>query len=194
MNRTFYLLALAGVVLGVSTVSLSANIAKSATNMGEFRDGSHDFDWDIGTWKIHQKRRLHPLTGSTSWVEYDGTDVVRKLWDGANEGVVQSAGPAGHIQIFTLRLFNPQTRQWNIYFANRASGSMGEPVVGKFKNGLGEFYDDEIYKGRPIRVRFSVSDITPKSCHFEQAFSADGGKTWETNFDVAETLVASTKH
>jgi len=153
------------------------------------RDGQHDFDWDIGTWKTHQKRLLHPLTGSSAWVEYDGTDVVRKVWDGANQGIVEADGSAGHLEIFTLRLYNPQAHQWNIYFANSRSGSLSPPAIGEFKNGRGEFFDQEDLNGKSIFVRFSVSDITPNSCHFEQAFSADGGKTWETNFIVTETLV-----
>ena len=157
--------------------------------VGAQRDGSHDFDWDIGIWKIHQKRLLHPLTGSATWIEYKGSDAVRKLWDGANEGLVVSDGPAGHLEIFTLRLYDSDAHKWNIYFANRAGGTMSLPVVGEFTNGRGTFYDNETYKGKPIKVRFAVSDITRNSCHFEQAFSADGGKTWETNFVVAETLV-----
>jgi hypothetical protein len=153
------------------------------------RDGQHDFDWDMGTWKTHQRRLLHPLTGSTSWVEYQGTDVVRKIWDGANQGLVEADGPAGHLEIFTLRLYDPQAQQWNIYFTNPASGTLSPPSVGEFKNGRGEFYDQETYNGKSILVRFSVSDITPNSCHFEQAFSPDGGRTWEVNFIVSETLV-----
>lgn len=153
------------------------------------RDGSHDFDWDMGSWKIHQKRLLHPLTGSSTWVEYDGTDVVRKIWDGANEGLVKSEGPGGHLEIYTLRVYNPDAHQWNIYFTNPATGALGQPAVGEFKNGRGDFYDQETYNGRAILLRFSVFDITSTSCHFEQAFSADGGNTWETNFVVTETLV-----
>jgi hypothetical protein len=153
------------------------------------RDGQHDFDWDIGTWMTHQRRLLHPLTGSTTWVEYNGTDVVRKIWDGANSGVVEADGPSGHLEIFTLRLYNPESHQWSISFTNPATGTMSIPSVGEFKNGRGEFYDQETYNGRTILLRFDVSDITPTSCRFEQAFSDDGGKTWETNFIVTETRV-----
>ena len=168
----------------------SANASKaSPQSASPQHDGKHDFDWDIGTWKTHQRRLLHPLTGSTTWVEYDGTDVVRKIWDGANQGLVEADGPAGHLEIYTLRLYNPEAHQWNIYFANSASGSLSLPVVGEFKNGHAEFYDQETYNGRAIFVRFSISDITADSCHFEQAFSADGGKTWDPNFIVTETLV-----
>jgi hypothetical protein len=152
-------------------------------------DGRHDFDWDIGTWKTHQKRLLHPLTGSTTWVEYQGTDVVRKIWDGANEGQIEADGPAGHLEIYTLRLYNPDARQWSISFTNSATGALSVPAIGVFKNGRGEFYDQETYNGKAILLRFSVFDITPDSCSFEQAFSADGGKTWEPNFLVTETRV-----
>jgi len=151
--------------------------------------GVHDFDWDIGTWATHQRRLVHPLTGSTKWVDYHGTDVVRKIWDGANSGLIEADGPAGHLEIYTLRLYDPQSHQWNISFTNPAVGSLGTPVTGEFRNGRGDFYDRETYNGRSIRVRFSVFDITPDSCHFEQAFSADGGRTWETNFIVTETRV-----
>ena len=165
------------------------NSGASSTTQEPARDGQHDFDWDIGTWKIHVRRLQRPLTGSTTWVEYDGTDVVRKFWEGANQGVVEWNSPAGHLEIFTLRLYNAEAHQWNIYFANSAGGPLSQPVVGEFKNGRGEFYDQEPYNGRTILVRFAVSDITPNSCRFEQAFSADGAKTWEVNLVVTETLV-----
>jgi len=154
------------------------------------RDGQHDFDWDIGAWKVHMRRLLHPLTGSTTWVEYDGTDVVRKVWDGrANLGEVEIAGPAGHLELLTLRLYNSQAHQWSINISNSATGTLSPPAIGEFKNGRGDFYDQETYNGRTILVRLGVSDITPNSCRFDQAFSADGGKTWEVNLIVTETLV-----
>jgi hypothetical protein len=153
------------------------------------RDGQHDWDWDIGTWKTHQKRLLRPLTGSTTWVEYNGTDVVRKVWDGATTGIVEADGPAGHLEIFTLRLYDPQAHQWGVSFANSRTGTLSQPAIGEFKNGRGDFYDQEPINGRMILLRFSVFDITPTSCRFEQAFSDDGGTTWEVNFIVTETLM-----
>lgn len=170
-------------VAGLATMTAQADSPVSQ------RDGRHDFDWDIGTWKTHQRRLLHPLTGSTTWVEYNGTDVVRNIWDGANEGLVEADGPAGHLEIYTLRLYNPEAHQWNIYFTNSAGGVLSPPAIGEFRNGRGEFYDQETLSGRAILVRFGVSDITHSSCRFEQAFSADGGKTWEVNFVVTETLM-----
>lgn len=180
------ILLIAGLTIGAT--SAKTRLAKQVPAATE-RDGQHDFDWDIGTWKTHQRRLLHPLTGSTTWVEYNGTDVVQKVWQGASVGKIEADGPSGHLEIFTLRLYNPQAHQWSVYFTNPASGILSLPAVGEFKNGRAEFYDQETYNDRIIWVRFSISDITPNSCHFEQAFSPDGGKTWEPNFIVTETLV-----
>jgi hypothetical protein len=155
------------------------------------RDGRHDFDFEFGSWKIHLKRLLRPLTGSTSWVEYDGTSVVRKVWNGrANLGELEVSGPAGHIEGLSLRLYNPQSRQWYISWANASDGALGVPMVGGFQNGRGEFYDQEPLNGRAIFVRFIFSDITPKTFRLEQAFSADGGKTWEANWLASFTKVS----
>jgi len=152
------------------------------------RDGQHDFDFEIGTWKTHLKRLLHPLTGSTTWVGYEGTTVVRKVWNGqANLLELEAAGPAGHFQGMSLRLYNPQSHQWSLNFANSGSGTLSVPTIGEFKNGRGEFYDQETFNGRDILVRFIISDITPDSCHFEQAFSDDGGITWEVNWVATDS-------
>lgn len=153
------------------------------------RDGSHDFDWDIGVWKTQQRRRLHPLTGSSTWVDYHGTDIVRNLWNGANTGMIEADGPAGHLEIFTIRLYDPDSHQWGIAFTNPEAGVMSPTLTGGFRNGRAEFYDQEPYKGRQIYVRFAISDITASTCRFEQSFSDDGGRTWEVNFIVTETKV-----
>jgi len=154
------------------------------------RDGQHDFDFEVGTWKTHLKRLVHPLTGSTTWVEYAGTSVVRKVWNGrANLLELEVDGPSGHIEALSLRLYNPDTHQWSLNFSNSASGSMGQPAIGEFKNGRGEFYNQETFNGRTIFVRFVIFDITADSCRFEQSFSADGGKTWEPNWIATDTRV-----
>src|SRR5215213_2466036 len=139
------------------------------------RGGQHDFDFEIGTWKTHLKRLLRPLTGSTTWVEYDGTTVVRKVWNGrANLVELAVDGAAGHIEALSLRLYNPESRQWSLNFSNSSVGTMAQPTIGEFRNGRGEFYDQETLNGRAILVRFIISNITPDSVHFEQAFSGDG--------------------
>ena len=150
------------------------------------RDGQRDFDWEIGTWKTQLKRRLKPLTGSNEWVEYQGTTIVRPVWGGrANLVELDVTGPAGHIEGLSLRLYNPETKLWSLNFSNSAGGEMSPPTLGSFKDGRGEFYSEETLGDRPILVRFVISDITPTSARFEQAFSGDGGKTWEVNW-IAE--------
>jgi hypothetical protein len=152
------------------------------------RDGQHDFDFDIGVWKTHLWRLLHPLTGSNEWTEYQGTTVVRKIWNGrANLAELEADGPTGHLQVLSLRLYNPQSCQWSLYAANSRSGTLSVPTVGEFKNGRGEFFDQEVFNDRTILVRNVWSDITLDSCRFEQAFSTDGGKTWEVNWIAIDT-------
>jgi hypothetical protein len=154
-------------------------------------DGQHDFDFEFGSWNIHLKRLLHPLTGSTTWVEFDGTSVTRKAWDGrAQLEEFETDSPvAGHIEGLTLRLYNPQTHQWRLYWANSKNGVMDSPQIGEFKNGRGEFFAQDILDGRAILIRFIWSDTTTSKPHFEQSFSVDGGKTWEVNWITDQTRV-----
>lgn len=152
--------------------------------------GAHDFDFEIGTWKTHLRRLLKPLTGSTTWVEYDGTTVVRKVWGGAANLVeLQVDGPAGHFEGLSLRLFNPQSHQWSLNFANRASGSMAVPTIGSFRDGRGEFFDQEEVNGRFVLVRLVTLVVNADTCRFEQAYSTDGGTTWEVNWIAVDTRV-----
>jgi hypothetical protein len=152
------------------------------------RSGQRDFDFEIGKWKTQLKRRLRPLTGSNEWVEYQGTTVVRKVLDGkANLVELDVTGPSGRIEGMSLRLYNPEARQWSLNFANAASGTLTPPVIGEFKNGRGEFYGADTLGARAILVRFVIFDITPDSAKFEQAFSSDGGKTWEVNWVATDT-------
>jgi hypothetical protein len=153
-------------------------------------DGQRDFDFHIGTWKTHLRRLVDPLTGSTKWVEYEGITLVRKVWNGrANLVELVADGPAGHFEGLNLRLYNPQSCQWSLNFANSNGGTLSPPTIGEFKNGRGEFFSQETLNGRAILVRFVVSEITPNSCRFEQAFSDDGGKTWEINWIATDTRV-----
>jgi hypothetical protein len=152
------------------------------------QSGQHDFDFEIGSWKTHLSQLAHPLTGSHTWVEYEGTTVVRSIWNGrANLVELEADGPAGHFEGLNLRLYNPQSHQWSLNFANSGSGSLSTPTVGEFKNGRGKFFDQETLNGRAILVRFVISNISPNSCRFEQAFSDDGGRTWEVNWIATDT-------
>jgi hypothetical protein len=171
----------------------SSDAPKTSAPQGSAEhDGRHDFDFEIGTWRIHLKRLDRRLVGSTTWVEFDGTSVTRKVWGGrANLEEFEVDSPTGHIEGMTLRLYDPQTRQWSLYWATSKSGAMGPPTIGEFKNGRGEFFDTEPSgpNGRSILIRFVWSDITPNSAHFEQSFSDDGGKTWEVNWITDQTRV-----
>jgi hypothetical protein len=150
---------------------------------GTARDGQHDFDFNIGTWKTHISRLQNPLTGSTTWVEYDGISVVREILNGhANLFELTADGPAGHIEGVGLRLYNPQSHQWSLNWANGKTGILGVPTIGEFENGRGVFVDQELFNDRVILVRNSFMDITPDSARFEQTFSDDEGKTWEKNW------------
>ena len=158
---------------------------------GVLRDGSHDFDFEIGSWKIHLKKLMHPLTGSTTWVEFDGTSVTRKIWDGRSQiEEFETDNPtSGHIEGLTLRLYNPVAHQWNLNWATSKTGTMAVPTIGEFKNGRGEFYDYEPINDRMVLVRFLWTNTTTDTPHFEQSFSEDGGKTWEVNWITDETRV-----
>ncbi|MGC2061181.1 MAG: hypothetical protein WA653_23175, partial [Candidatus Sulfotelmatobacter sp.] len=157
--------------------------ASGAAQKSVERDGQHDFDFEVGSWKIHLKRRLHPLTGSNTWVEFDGTSVTRKVWDGRSQiEEFETDSSTGHIEGLTLRLYNPESHQWSLYWANSKDGKMFVPQIGEFKNGRGEFYAQDTLNGKMIFVRFIWTNTSSSMPHFEQSFSEDGGKSWEVNW------------
>ena len=188
------------IVVGLIAVSLAydkervmAQSEKASTQQSDSvkRNGQHDFDYAVGSWKIHLKRLKQRLVGSTEWVELDGTIVCRKVMDGraeVEEMNVESADKQMHIQGLALRLYNPESHQWSIYWVNGADGILEpNPMVGEFRNGRGEFYNQQTYQGRAIYARFVWTDVTTDKPHFEQSFSVDGGKTWETNWITDQT-------
>jgi hypothetical protein len=179
-------LILCGLFATGPSVSALAQVSSAATPKA--RDGQPDFDFEIGTWTTRLSRLLRPLTGSTTWVEYVGTTVVHKVWNGrANLVELEVDGQAGHLEGLSLRLYNPQSRQWSLNFSNSAGGTLSPPAIGEFRNGRGEFFSQETLNGRAILVRFVISDVTSTSCRFEQSFSDDGGKTWEVNWIAVDT-------
>ncbi len=157
-------------------------------------DGQHDFDFEIGTWDTELKRLLHPLTGSREWVACRGTTLVHKVWNGrANLVELAADCPSGHFDALNLRLYNPASHQWTLNFANAAAGTLGQPTVGKFKHGRGEFYDQELFNGRAILVRFVIVPVSADVYRFEQSFSDDGGRTWELNWVATDTRVKDSR-
>jgi len=173
--------------LGQNSDAAKAGSQPSSTE----RDGQHDFDFELGSWKIHLKRLVHPLTGSTTWVEFDGTSVTRKIWDGRAqvEQFETDSSAGGHIEGLTLRLYHPQSHQWRLYWANSKVGILDPPQIGEFRNGLGEFYAQDAINGKTILIRFIWSNTNTSTPHFEQSFSDDGGKTWEVNWITDQVRV-----
>jgi len=160
------------------------------TSSDKVRDGSHDFDFLFGAWEIENHRLDAPISGSSCWYEFKGKGVVRPIWGGAaNMDEFEGESPKGRIHGITLRLYDQNSGQWRLYWANRTRGVLETPTIGEFKNGRGEFFDQEIFDGKAIYVRYVWSNITQDSCQWEQAFSADGGKTWETNWIMKLTRV-----
>lgn len=157
----------------------------------EPRDGQHDFDFELGKWKIHLRKLKNPLHGSKEWIEFDGTSVTRPLWDGKSqvEEFEVDSPVVGHIEGMTLRLYSPTAHQWSLYWANQKNGRFDIPTIGEFKDGRGEFFDQEVFEGRTILVRYVWTNTTTKMPHFEQSYSTDGGKTWEVNWITDQTRV-----
>jgi hypothetical protein len=152
--------------------------------------GQRDFDFAFGKWRTHIKRLRRPLSGSNDWVEYQGTHTIRKIWDGrANLGELEADGPEGHIEALSPRYFDPQTHLWQVSYGSPRDGTLSSPLVGEFKNGRGEFYGQDTYEGRAVLVREIYSPIDATTRELEVAYSADGGKSWETNWTMIDTLV-----
>lgn len=156
------------------------------------RDGRHDFDFLHGTWRIHNRRLRTPLSGSSDWIEFEGRSVERPLWNGqANLEEYEATLPDGTpIHGLALRLYDPQSRRWTIHWSNSAKGTLDPPMTGTFRDGVGEFLSHEDYNGRMILVRFHWTNPAPGVARWEQAFSADAGRTWETNWIMEFSRVA----
>lgn len=152
------------------------------------RDGQQDFDWEIGTWHTQLKRLAQPLSGKTDWIEYKGTSVVKGVMGKrANLVELDVSGPAGRIVGVSLRLYQPASGQWTLNFANLANGKMTEPMYGTFQHGRGHFYGQDTVNGRMVLVRFLIIPVNKDQWRFEQAYSADGGATWEDNWIAIDT-------
>ena len=145
---------------------------------------NHDFDFLFGRWTVRNRRLKEWLAGSDEWIEFDATCVARPVWGGiANMDEYEALDtPIGAIHGMTLRLFDEKSGQWAIYWANQKRGRLDPPMFGAWKDGLGEFYDQELFGDRMVYVRFLWTNDEPDAARWEQAFSVDGGRTWETNW------------
>jgi len=161
------------------------------------RDGVHDFDFLHGTWHIHNRRLRKPLSASDEWYEFEGTSVEHPIWDGqGNLEEYDATLPNGtRLRGLALRLYDPRAERWTIHWSNSATGTLDAPMTGTFRDGVGEFYSHEDYQGRMVFVRFRWTSAGPNAARWEQAFSADAGTTWETNWimQFTRTDVAPTR-
>lgn len=176
--------------LGFAQNAAESPSAKAQPAAAGEHDGRNDFDPLLGKWKYHLKRRVNPLTGSNTWVEFEGTGACYKVWDGSQLDTIEVDGPGGHISGLTLRVYNSQSHQWRLYWANKNIGILDPPQVGEFKNGRGEFFAQDTINGKTILIRYQWTNLTTTP-HFEQSFSDDGGKTWEVNWITDQTRVSN---
>jgi len=186
-----WLVVASACAVGAPSSTASANTpADSALAIPATPAGSaHDFDFEHGRWHTALRRRLHPLSGSDVWADYAGTTIVRPVSGGrANLVELDVSGPAGRIQGLSLRLFDPKQKRWTLNFSDAASGTLAEPMTGGFGGSpRGVFYSAEEFDGRRVLVRFVIESMSADRCRFEQAFSVDGGATWETNWIAVDT-------
>jgi hypothetical protein len=153
------------------------------------RDGHSGFDFLLGKWKTHYMRLRHPLSGEHDWYDCYGTSVIRPFWGGS--GNLEDADircPAHPFRGLTLRLYSAASREWMLYWGTQKSGlAQGLPQVGRFDaRGVGEFFAPDTFDGKRVVVRYRW-ELRNGAPHFEQAFSTDGGKTWETNWTTDYT-------
>jgi len=153
------------------------------------RASMHDFDFLHGSWNVHNRYLQGRLRPSTEWIEFDAHSEVQPLLNGLGQLDRYSAMRDGHaIEGVTLRLFNPATGGWSLHWADTVNpGVLLPPMVGRFTGDVGEFFGDEFVNGKKVLCRFCWTRTNPASPRWEQAFSDDGGKTWETNWIMTFT-------
>jgi hypothetical protein len=144
-----------------------------------------DFDFLVGSWKVRHRRLKERLKGCTEWEEFPGTTTLRPIMGGAanvDDNVIEL--PSGTYRAASVRTYDAATGQWAIWWIDGRlpHGPLDPGMRGRFEHGVGTFFADETIDGRPVRVRFLWSHITATSARWQQAFSADGGANWETNW------------
>jgi hypothetical protein len=184
--RIAFAVRVIGAVLGAACMAQASQDNPQPPAATPDLSGLHAFDLRVGEWTCHNRKLKERLAGSHEWVEFDGTQSFRLLIGGyanVDENAFSLPG-AGTYKGVTLRAYDPKTGQWAIWWLDGRTpfGDLDPPVKGRFQNGVGTFYADDTLRGKPIRVRFTWSNITGSAAHWEQAFSPDGGKTWEVNW------------
>jgi hypothetical protein len=188
IHRRSAVAALLSLGLAAPEVSIAQSPQRSGDETSETEKtvaGLHDFEFLIGRWQVRHRRLKERLADNREWIEFAGTSVAQKLmggWGNVDDNVFDF--PGGAFRAATLRSFDPESRQWSIWYLDGRAplGPLDPPVRGSFRDGVGTFFADDTFKGEPIRVRFTWSAITTASCHWEQAFSSDQGASWKTNW------------
>jgi hypothetical protein len=177
--------------VGFTALLLIAMAASGSAATSTGADGQRDFDWEIGSWRTSVRVLAEPLSDSADeWLQFTGTSIVRPLSDRrANVVELAVSGPSGRIDGLNLRLNEPQAQRWSSTFVSLRDGLLTPAVYGGFHDGVGEFHGDDQLGGRPIEVRFLIFRQGPDTARFEQAFSADGGTTWETNWVAVDRRI-----
>ena len=144
---------------------------------------ARDFDFLIGSWHVANRQLKRRLAGSDDWEEFASTAVARPILDGfGNQDVFTTDHDGGFVGM-SFRFFDPERQRWSIYWADsRRPGELDPPLFGHFDGEAGVFHGEDVFRGRPILVRFIWSGVTTPTPRWEQAFSDDGGRTWETNW------------
>ncbi|MFD8388101.1 hypothetical protein ACFV2N_02555 [Streptomyces sp. NPDC059680] len=149
------------------------------------KPGIGDFDFLVGTWHVTNRRLVAPLTGCTEWDRFPGTVVCHGTLFGGAANLDEISFPTKGFSGLTLRLFDPVRAEWSLSWVSSRTGLLQPPVVGRFHDdGHGEFHGADTHEGTPVLCRFVWSRITSASAQWEQAFSTDGGQSWETNWTM----------
>jgi hypothetical protein len=155
--------------------------------------GAADFDFLLGTWTIHNRRRNNPwgLEQDGVWEEFTATQTGVQYLDGKVQIEYFEGGsfPDGGIRKgVTIRTFDEPSQQWQIRWLDNRNPHDFDPLVGSFQDGTGLFYQDiSTPDGRPVRVRFTWDRVNSQSPRWQQAFSFDNGETWDTNWTAEFT-------
>jgi hypothetical protein len=183
MKNTLQITLALAVSIALSTIVFFQPLHCLAQEQSPVRDGQHDFDFSTGKWRTHISQLIHPLSHSNDWVKLEGEETTRSI--GGGKGFLEEievVNASGHFNGINLYLYNPKTGQWSQTFTNLSTGVPENPKIGEFKDGTAELYSTKAFNERTVLVRGKWSNITTNTHTYEEAFSEDGGKTWETNF------------
>lgn len=143
----------------------------------------NDFNYLFGTWNISNRTLKKPLTGSDAWDEFQATQECHPILLGqGNYDIFSTEFESKPFQGLTVRLFDPKTRLWTIYWADSQDMKLDDGKVGSFDGDEGDFFGRESAGGKDVIVRFHWDKRDPKAPVYSRAFSADDGRTWEWNW------------